>query len=85
MSDLKLFPEQPIRAIDGRVVPQTPTTSAATGDTSPLQGGSPLDALAPGRKRYPAMQLVHRPTSARQLQTRAAMQRRLYLGRLTTR
>ena len=83
MSDLRLFPEQPIRAIDGRVMPQTPATS--TGDTTASSGGSSLDALAPGRKRYPAMQLVHRSNNARQQQARVDMQRRMYMGRLTTR
>ena len=81
--DLRLFPEQQIRAIDGRVVPQTPATSNAPDNTA-SQGGT-LDALAPGRKRYPAMQLVHRPNNARQRQARVDMQRRMYMGRLTTR
>jgi len=94
MSDLKLFPEQPIRAIDGRVMPQaTSTASASNGDTA-APGGSSLDALSQrlnaGRKAEAARdRATHNwlMRSNRAAATRAShdVQRRLYMGRLTTR
>ena len=92
MSDLKLFPEQPIRAIDGRVMPQTPATSNADNTAAP--SGSSLDALSQrlnaGRKAEAARdRATHQwlARSNRAAATRAShdITRRMYMGRLTTR
>ena len=92
MSDLRLFPEQRVAPIDGRVVPPTRATSNADDTAAP--GGSSLDALSQrlnaGRKAEAARdRATHNwlMRSNRAAATRAShdVQRRLYMGRLMTR
>ena len=92
MTDLRLYPEQPIRPIDGRVVQQAPATSNADNTAAP--GGSSLDALSQrlnaGRRAEAARDRATHQWLARSNRAHAQaashdVQRRLYMGRLTTR
>ena len=92
MSDLRLFPEQRVAPIDGRVVPPTRATSNADNTAAP--GGSSLDALSQrlnaGRRaeaqRDRAMHSwLHRSNRAHAQAASRDMERRIYMGRLMTR
>ena len=91
--DLRLFPGEPIRAIDGRVVPQAPANEPGSLENSPRQGGT-LDSLTRQLNQGRKVQAQHdratrqwlaRSNRAHAQAARVDLQRRLYMGKILTR